>query len=196
MLASSIFFINDTCIVGTSRSKRGQFYVYNPVQDSINHYDFYPQKSYGNEEGISKLFVGVARIRPDLNKIAYAYLYFNRIDVFDISTKEIVTIRVPVEGESKMSNDLKLEELKSNEYGYFDLFLTNKHIYALKNNCSRQSKKNGNFMSEIHIFLWNGDPVGKYILSDPIENFVVMEKRRKIYGGHYYTSGILSEFSY
>jgi len=44
MAINRVFYYNDSCIVGTTFSSKGQFFVYNHLQDSVNYYNVHPQK--------------------------------------------------------------------------------------------------------------------------------------------------------
>ena len=194
----SVFYINDTCLAGSSISQKGQFYTYNPIKDTIIYFNCYPQvvdKRYKQRElDRTYEFFGNSRINQTKSKIALAYLYFNRIDIFNIREKEVLSIHVPLQGENVITDKVEINSLEAKKLGYFDVFATEKYIYALKNDCYINEITSGNYRSEIHIFNWSGNSICRYFLDSPIEYIVVDERNKTLYGGHIYTDGIVSKF--
>ena len=192
---STAFYCNDSCIAGTSFSSNGQFYIYNPHKDTTVLYNFHPQKSSDkNRNNRTRIFAGVGRINPSHTKIGLAYLYLNQIDIFDISSKTVQSISVEQEGGNVMSDDLNIDELTNKELGYFDLFISERSIYALKIHATLQDFDEGDYNSEIHVFNLDGTPKIKYILDRSNERFVIDEEKQLLYAGHYNTNGTISVF--
>jgi len=194
----SVYYISDSCIVGSSNISYGQFFIFNPIKDTIDYFNYFPrEKTSKNEvkrETINNYFAGTGRLNPSGSKIAVAYLFFNRIDVFDIHEKRLLSIRNPSEGENQISDKHDISSFADNKFGYYSLYCSEKYIYALKNDCTRNNFTSGNYTSEIQVFDWSGLPICRYFLSHPIEFLVVDEKHKILYGGHYYTDGTISKF--
>jgi hypothetical protein len=100
--------------------------------------------------------------------------------------------------------DKPIDALSSNfEYSperiYFtEPYVTEKYIYVMWINRQKQDVEADfeNFKPELMIFDWNGNPVKRYALNQPIITFAVVEDLKKLYGVSFFENDINTIYEY
>lgn len=191
----SVFYINDSLIIGSSQSSNGHLYLYNPILDEIKWTKFYPELETENEETFGLLWLDMNSLKPDGSKIACAFYSFNRIDIYSTDGKFEFSVTYNPDNLPEIIPKEELVDSDQNKVFYLDVYSTNNYIYALYCNSTSDNLYNSDFKSEIHVFNWNGDPVSIYRSDIAFDRIVVDEKNKIIIGGHYITDGDITVFN-
>lgn len=162
-------------LIGKSISSKGRMFFYNKESTEIKWINFIP-KVKNEPKDIHNLYNAQIDIKPDRSKIVSALRYFNRIDMFDLN------------GNLKMSLTSKRDNkdpstTNSKKQYYFDVYCTNKYIYALKGGFSlKKLKKGKDLQFKVEVYNWDGKPIRLYKLDRFIGSIVIDNAQRYIYG--------------
>jgi hypothetical protein len=140
----------------------------------------YPQWTLKNVDRPHEVFMTYLKscaVHPDGKRFASFYGRFKRLRIYDNSASLLHDIEVRIE---PYSEDIE-EDIKQ-QYVYYigQPYATSDYIYAL---CSN-SKGNDRMANacELHIWNWEGEPIGCYKFDRRITLMALDEEQNKIYG--------------
>ncbi len=181
------FLLPNINIIGKSLTRLGRLFYYDSNDNKINWIEYFPKVTNPpfDEDMIVNLYIGPTSISPDNSRIVSALELFKRIDVFSEKTDHLFSLVFDgspenpdfyVNPNNPIPNDLM--------HYYYDLFLTDKFIYALNINISEAeiNKDLDSGYSEIHVFCWAGKPIAIYRLNHLIYSITVDENKGYLYG--------------
>lgn len=187
--AVNIISLNDSVVLGSGYATDGEFFYFNHKSKTMQWQPF--RTTYtrnitsffqANHEYISTLKQGITKIKPDKTRFVKAMVYMPLIDVYKANGEHDFSI---------LLRDFSMPDFNQGRFDpsgsgwYENIFLTDKHIYAINRNCRIQQYIDGECIdTEIHVFDWQGQPVIKYKLNEgiaPASPFVVDEEHQKIY---------------
>ncbi len=192
-----IFVLPNNDLTGTSMSQEGRLFYYDSEIFKTNFVDYFPEvtKPPYEQQEMHNLYTGPTGMNPDGNILVSALTLFKRLDVFNVNThdKKLMLLYSIVFTDSP--GDPPYMTIPGNDFPdelmfyYYDLFLTDKYIYALNINMSSgQIDRDEYIGSEIHVFTYDGKPVSKYILDHFVGKFTIDEENGYIYGLTYPTT--------
>lgn len=140
---------------------------------------------FGKEEYLSSyqpLFSPIIRMKPDGNKICLGMLLFDEVNIFDIYGEDHIcmTINNKIEDMSILKEALAHGTL-GHKYYYWDMDVTDNHIYALYYNCKKEDKPSIK-SSSIHVFTWDGVLSQIINIDKPLAGIAVSQDETLLYG--------------
>lgn len=123
------------------------------------------------------------------NKCVLASRYADRIEIFDVPTRQSRVVRGPENYTPNLSlamgNDGKQISIRNGEtrYAFVKGKVTEKYIYLLYSGNNHQSKflNHGKY---IYVYDWDGKPVRKLVMKDHIVDFAVSSDDKTLYSYH------------
>lgn len=142
---------------------------------------------------LNTLFLTFTTINQDRTRIACAFNYFDRIDIYrsDLTLFKTITLSAfPTQIDGKEVCRAIMDE--QNENHYHGICSTEKYIYALyRKETEIDYGENTDIGSEIRVFDWNGELIRRYSVSDYLMSIAVDEKKGNLYGLDFYNEKIL-----
>jgi len=181
------FLLPNGDIVGKSLSQSGRLFYHNTYNDSTRWVEYFPKvrKLPFDENMKDNLYIGPTRISHDNSRIVSALELFKRIDVFTAKTDHLFSLAFDDSPENPDFFINPDDPIPSNlMHYYYDLFLTEKYIYALNINISEGELNKGmdSGYSELHVFSWEGKPITLYRLNHLIYSITIDEDDGYLYG--------------
>jgi hypothetical protein len=141
----------------------------------------YPQWTLKHVDQPHEVFVTYLKscaVHPDGKRFASFYGRFKRLRIYDNSASLLHDIDVRIE---PYSEDIE-EDIKQ-QYIYYigQPYATSDHIYALCLNAKGNDRETAN-ACELHVWNWEGKPIGCYKFDRRITLMALNEKQDKIYG--------------
>ena len=132
-------------------------------------------------------------LKPDRERVAAIYSYLNKFKIYDSKGNLIKEIEIVNEAFKDKTNLM-------NPFLHFmfnsETIATGKYIYILNPNISfedrSQDYKYPN--SSISVWDWNGNPIAKYTLDQPISSFDISEKYNKIFAVSTIRQNVIYEY--
>jgi len=188
------YFIDSTRIIGRSTNniiEMSRLQGYDSKNDSmIFKLPLFPeifQKENDVDFTLLKynpLYISNLTFNSEMNLVASAMTDFNRIDIFDVQGNLIRTIEESdrnINGK-KFAHYFKSDEGKNNLiYYYKNIDSSSKFIYALFYGKSRSNKTLEKDKVELRVFDWQGKPIVKILIQDPINEISIDEINGFIY---------------
>lgn len=185
----SLFFSPDSIFIGIPTYDKNKFVEVNLQGKKINGYGEWEQIEGKKEMSYYHHFhlnQGRFKSDDDFTLLVNASLYRDRLEIFDLKTKEIKTINGPSAElpefkfyEASMPLDFPI----SNPYSYRDVYISNERIYALYGGLSEIDYKETSELAKIiFVFTRKGEPILKFDLDRSVHSIVVDEELSRIYG--------------
>ena len=185
--AVNIIALKNNMFIGGGRVEQGEFFVYNNATQKIHWKPIISDnKNYIEKVKSANLLSsykqGIIKIKPDKSKFVKVFSYMPIIDVYDENAELSFSIiaencKFPKIGNKQFDKEAKVF--------YTNVFLTDKYIYALRQNCTLiQLSQNLCPQVEINVFDWKGKAICKYIIKESLGSlapFAIDEKNNKIY---------------
>ena len=189
--AVNIISIDENTIVASGRVSEGEFMIYNTLTEETRWMPFLIDfnKTFMDEIKNARMFnsykQGIFKIKPDGTRFVKAFGYVPIIDVYNEKADLIFSIIQDGYRKPRINTNQNNHFAPETRVYYTDVFLSDKCIYALNQNCTLQELsegKGGNV--EIHMFSWTGDPLYKIVLNEisgAMAPFAVDELNKNIY---------------
>lgn len=185
----SLFFSPDSIFIGIPTYDKNKFVEVNLQGKKINGYGEWEQIEGKKEMSYYHHFhlnQGRFKSDDDFTLLVNASLYRDRLEIFDLKTKEIKTINGPSAElpefkfyEASMPLDFPI----SNPYSYRDVYISNERIYALYGGLSEiDYKETSELAKKIFVFTRKGEPILMFDLDRSVHSIVVDEELSRIYG--------------
>ncbi len=188
--AVNIILLDENTIVASGRVSEGEFMIYNTSTKRTEWKPFLIDfdKQFMDDIKKAKMFnsykQGIIKAKPDGTRFVKAFGYIPVIDVYNNKAELIFSIIQDSYRKPDINAKNKQFEPETRVY-YTNVFLSDKCIYALNQNCTLQELSEGSCTDvEIHMFSWTGDPLYKIILNESIGSlapFAVDELNNSIY---------------
>ncbi len=185
----AIYFLPDSIFVGIPTYDKNKFVEVNIQGKKINGYGQWEQIEGKKEMSYYHHFhlnQGRLKSDDDFTLLVNASLYRDRLEIFDLKTKEIKTIDgpSPVLPEFEFYGaSMPLDFPISNPYSYRDVYISHERIYALYGGLSEiDYKETSELAKTIVVFTRKGEPILKFDLDRSVHSIVVDEKLSTIYG--------------
>ena len=183
-IETSLTYISDTLIIGGSYSNIGQLFFLNQVKHTIRWTQYSPTVKHSSPSNeLGQLYFGIVQKKPDCSKTVCVLRYFKRIIINDLKGNKFITIRTDQPEQFFPNANIDLNYLNSLNYMYFDLYCTDRFIYALYLNVnSKQLLDDGFSTSQIQVFDYDGRAKMQILLDRAINNIAVDEINGTIFG--------------
>jgi hypothetical protein len=185
----NIFCFSDSVTFGTSDNGKGQLFRYNNYTDEISWVPYSPLIKPDDISLFGNLYKTYSSISPDKKIIASAFLFFNRVDLFNTESKDRLSILFEPMGKEPLPPDKKWSWLDHNQQYFLDIFTTNDYIFLLRCNCLEKDMYDGNFKPVIEVISWKGEAICRFHLDLPVDRILVDLKDHRIIGGNFMTDG-------
>ncbi|MDO9551649.1 BF3164 family lipoprotein [Rhodonellum sp.] len=185
----SIYFSPDSTFIGIPTYDENKFVEINLQGKKIN--GFGKWEHVEGKKGMSyfhhfHLNQGWFKPDDDFKLLVNASIFRDRLEIFDLQTKEIKTIDGPSAElpefnfyEATMPLDIPI----SNPFRYRDVYISDKRIYALYGGLNEAHyKETSELAKKIFVFTRQGEPILKFDLDRSVHSIVVDEELNKIYG--------------
>lgn len=178
--------INDSIFITLGSFEKGMYAICNKGEIVKTEFD-YPGEI--NLPDIKKAFIfdGKLKVSPDKTKLAYAALFCDVIEIFNIKNGNMEKIKtlftfLPEYSDGSNGDQIRVAVKHSTPMGYLDLFAGDNYIYALYNGRTKEAFKDRYFYgNQIHIFDWEGNPVKNLIVDRDIRALSVDETNNLLY---------------
>jgi len=185
----SIYFSPDSIFIGIPTYDENKFVEVNLQGKKINGFGKWEQVEGKKEMSYFHHFhlnQGWFKSDDDFTLLVNASIFRDRLEIFDLKTKEIKTI----DGPSSELPEFKFYEASrpldipiSNPYRYRDVYISDKRIYALYGGVNEAHyKETSELAKKIFVFTRKGEPIFKFDLDRSVHSIVVDEDLNKIYG--------------
>ncbi|WP_099464503.1 MULTISPECIES: BF3164 family lipoprotein [Parabacteroides] len=166
-----------------------RFFIFsseNMLKQSITNPNLHFKNIY-NENILADIFSTKLSITPDHSKIVLAGRYMDLIEIYNIDGDLLKILKGPekefnfkfdIERSIKQSVLVKSPETKR---AYLSIKTTSDKIYALYSGKNKKDKEHYSYSKILYVFSLDGSLLLKYLLDTPIIDFVIDEKRNKIY---------------
>jgi hypothetical protein len=188
--AVNIVSINENTIVASGRVSEGEFMIYNTSTKKTMWKPFLIDfnKQFMDNIKKAKMFnsykQGIIKAKPDGTRFVKVFGYVPVIDVYNDKAELIFSIIQDGYKKPDINTKDRHFEPETSVY-YTNVFLSDKYIYALNQNCNLQELSEGGCKDvEIHMFSWKGEPLYKIKLNEGIgalAPFAVDEINKNIY---------------
>ncbi|MEB2786925.1 BF3164 family lipoprotein [Algoriphagus sp. E1-3-M2] len=185
----AIYFSPDSIFIGIPTYDENKFVEVNFQGKKINGYGEWEQIEEKREMSYYHHFnlnQGRFNTDDDFTLFVNASLFRDRLEIFDLKTKEIKTIDGPSAAlpEFKFYGaSMPLDIPISNPYSYRDVYISNERIYALYGGLSEiDYKETSELAKTIFVFTRKGEPILKFDLDRSVNSIVVDEELNRIYG--------------
>ena len=137
---------------------------------------------------LSDIFSTRMSVKPDRSKIALAGRYVDVIEIYDTLGNGLGLLKGPEKSLSvKFDKKRSAAEnlfLKSPETkrAYLQIKSTDRYIYLLYSGKEKQDESNYSSGNLFYVLDWQGQPVARYDLENPVLDFAVDEKNGILYG--------------
>jgi len=196
-IETSIVNVGDSIVIGGSYSNSGQIFIFNKISKTVKwipYSDVIKHEKPSNELG--QLYYGTVRKKPDETKIVCGLKYFKEIIILDTKTKQYTRIKINQPEQHLPKANIDLDYLQSINCMYYDIYCTNRHIYALfLNVTSKELVDSGFETSEIHVFNYNGKPIAQLFLGKAINKIAVDENKGVIFGFNKFQNSTIYKFN-
>lgn len=185
MLVQRAAFLNDTTVIAMGDIYNNFLAFANTNTDEVSYINFYPIKdnnNYSNRD-VADIYLGDFAINYKQNLIAVASKFIPEILIIDFDGKVIKKITI---SEYDLGKIIKKPD-DDRIIQFHDITVTEEYIYAvhigksyselekiLENNASSQTPV---YISEIHIYDWNGKPINKIALKGGYYPFIEIDKQ-------------------
>ncbi len=184
-----VFFLPDSTFIGISTFDENKFLEVNLQGKKMNGHGEWELIEGKKELSFFHHFHlnnGWFAADDDLRIFVNASIFRDRLEIFDLETKEIKTLDGP---SSELPDfefygpDMPLDIPISNPFRYRDVFISKNRIYALYGGLNEAHyKETGELAKKIFVFTRSGEPVFKFDLDRSLCSIVVDEELNKIYG--------------
>jgi len=185
----SVYFSPDSIFIGIPSYDKNKFVEFNLQGRKINGYGEWEQIEGKKEMSYFHHFhlnQGWFKPDDDFTLLVNASIFRDRIQIFDLNSKEIKTIDGPSAElpefkfyEASMPLDIPI----SNPYRYRDVYISSERIYALYGGFNEAHyKETSEIAKMIFVFSRKGEPILKFDLDRSINSLVVDENLNMIYG--------------
>jgi hypothetical protein len=125
---------------------------------------------------------GILAADPGRAKVALVYQHVSRVDFFRTDGASIGTVDGPRPTRASFRFDSTRKRLfwnSDNEMGYIAAAATERYVYAAFCGCADGRRPETRYL---HVFRWNGDFVGEFVVDRPILEFTVAPNDSLMYG--------------
>jgi hypothetical protein len=124
-------------------------------------------------------------VNPVTKDILLAYRYTDIIEIYSPEGQLKHALHGPmgfdIEFQAVTGEDHSfMAKTRSTRKAYVNTYVTEKNIYLLFSGCKR-NEKNWAYGTELHVFSWDGQPLKRYLLADPLHAFAIDESQQIIY---------------
>lgn len=132
-----------------------------------------------------KAYEGILYAKPNNEKLVVAYIYTDKIEIFDLKTNKSILVNGPENFEPDFTpimkygfQDIILE--KKTKFGFVNGFTTDKYIYLLYSGKSIFGK-NADQTNFIYVYDWSGKPIELLHFKQNISAFAILNNDSEIY---------------
>lgn len=120
--------------------------------------------------------------RPDGERLALAYQWASRLDVFSADGRRLGSIEGPRPTTAKYRvSDNRFFWDPQGQMAYTGIQATSRYVYAMFCGC-READDPDQRSQRVHVFQWNGDFVSEIVLDRRVTAFAVSPDDRILYG--------------
>lgn len=178
-----IAILNDSIIVGTnnmqSRHKIGYVNILTGEVKERADYSYLDKDiNLGSLIDASSCYIDV---NPKTKDILLSYRYTDIMEIYNTNGDIKYALQGPVKFNVEFKPTKKsMGKTKDTRKAFVNTYVTENYIYLLYSGCKR-TEENWAYGTEIYVFTWDGKPVKKYDLGQPVYAFAVDEANHKIY---------------
>lgn len=190
----STALLNDSILVGTNNfttyNKLTYLNIFSGEIETQSSYSFLNDRySLGTLIDASSCYVN---IHPQTKNIILSYRYTDVIEFFDQYGNLKKAIQGPTCFDIAFSTrpNGSMEKTKETRKAFVNSYVTDNYIYLLYSGC-RRSDENWSNGTELFIYSWEGKPIKRYILGQPIYAFAINELDNEFYTYSLHTGEIL-----
>lgn len=189
-------------IIGYPYFKKQQLYVFDETGKKINELADFPLSSisYSDVEKADAYYMGF--VSNGIDKIAICYYMTDLIEIYNSTGTLEKRMHGPEQffvyfEEVNNGDNLTSKAVKGmNRDAYFSPENAGDHFLVLYNGGYVDEKNHSSYCDKLFSFSWDGTPINRYLLSDPIFTFCVDKQRKKIYGVSKTPEYHIVEYSY
>ncbi len=120
-------------------------------------------------------------VNPKTKDILLSYRYTDVIEIYNKKGE----LKYSLQGPESFNIEFQprqrgMGKTKDTRKAYVNSYVTEENIYLLYSGCKRQDKNWSNGM-ELFVFSWDGKPLKRYTLEEPIYAFAIDEKEQLLY---------------
>lgn len=193
----SVAMLNDSIMIGTNditESKKLSFL--NLYTGNIEGKASY---AYLNEKIPNSALIDAAscyiNIHPITKDIVLAYRYMDILEFYDCNGVLKYSIQGPENIELKfaVNSSNTMKKIPQTRKAFVSSYITNDKVYLLYSGCKRIDDNWSNGM-ELHVYSWNGEPLNRYLLEEPLYAFAINELGSEIYSYSLQTGEIIKGY--
>lgn len=179
----SFEMLNDSILLGTNNVMTD----YKISIENINTLDITQKGEYGYyNKSISKSALNDAtkcyiNTNPQCEKIVLSYRYTDIIEIFNLKGEIKHTLHGP-ECFDIMLRPIKnrMKKSKKTKKAFVSTYTTEKNIYLLYSG-SKRNEENWSYGTQLFVYSWDGIPLKRYFLNEPIYTFAIDETNKMMY---------------
>ena len=158
----------NTCL---NLNNDNEIYNFNINDDDLN---------IGHNSKKEQAYIKASTTKPDGSKIAIFYIYLNEFKIFNNHFELMKKIYI---NNKRLDNKFSIKNFQDNIIYNGCPYSTNKYIFVVNPNCSRNTinKDINNYKPEISVWDWNGNPIAHYKINKAISCLAISEQYQKIY---------------
>lgn len=178
-----IAMLNDSVMLGTNDFSRNfKIHFVNLRTGKVTGVGEYTNRNdKTNLSSLIDAYSCYVNVNPKSKDILLSYRYTDVMEIYDSRGNIKHVLQGPdcfdVAFRPKQNGMGKTKETRK---AFVTSYVTADNIYLLYSG-SRRTDKNWSYGSEIFVFSWDGKPLKKYILPEPVYTFAVDENKNKIY---------------
>lgn len=197
--------IGDSVIFGSPYGGNMEMFKYNNNTQTLECFREYPDElPFMNDEAKTNLYAYYLASKPDNKKFVRVYEVQGKLEIFDLATNE--NLIISYKNFPSLKENCKLEKSMRNLPFNEDQIIfcwgvqaTNKYIYARIYNDKYKNIVDGDelsrdFIPEIHVFDWFGNPVATLKFSEYYDFFAIDLNDKYLYTCDSYTPNIIKRY--
>jgi hypothetical protein len=123
-------------------------------------------------------------VNPVTKDILLSYRYTDMIEIYSPEGKLKHALHGPIgfdiEFQAVTRGYSFMAKTRNTRKAYVNGYVTEKNIYLLFSGCNRD-EENWSSGTELHVFSWDGCPLKRYLLEEPLHTFAIDESQQIIY---------------
>jgi len=129
---------------------------------------------------------GIIRLKPDGSKFVVSALWSDIIDIYNLDGTLVARFHGPLNVSPRYDvvevNKIPVmaPDEKHAQFGYVDLAVSDKKIYALY--CGRPFGKHKLQSQYVHVYNWNGDFLKTYVLDPAVDQLAIDSREERFFG--------------
>lgn len=186
--------LNDSVVVGTNNYESSEKLSY--VDLNTQRVDGRGRYAYLNDKIPGPTLIDAASCYVDVNPVTRdIVLSYRYTDVIEIYNKD-GELKHSLHGPYSFNIDFfsrpdgSMGKTEKTRKAYVKSYVTENHIYLLYSGCKRMDENWSNG-TELFVFSWDGKPLKRYLLNEPVNSFAINEADNKIYSYSLQTSELV-----